>query len=194
MDLARKMTRAEVKELSDVEKKERKRLQKRINGQKIYQENREEILKKVKKYTEEHKEEVNKYQRQYTEEQRLEKAEYDRNYREEHKLEKAESDRNYREKHKEEIAEYEQTPFRKKSHKISNWVNGHGLQESKEDLDIIYELYLHQELCYSCDVKLTRDGVCSTQAVLDHDHITHRFRQICCRACNNHDSWMKYWC
>ena len=158
------MTRAEMKDLSDDEKKERKRLQKRINGQKIYQENREERLKQQKKYTEEHKEEVKKYQRQYTEEHRLEKAEYD------------------------------QTPIRKKARRISDW-KCNGLQETEEELDRIYELYLNQELCYSCDIKLTRDGVCcATQAVLDHDHITYKFRQICCRACNNLDSWMKYWC
>tara|TARA_R110000851_G_scaffold257787_1_gene410252 strand:- start:54 stop:566 length:513 start_codon:yes stop_codon:yes gene_type:complete len=158
------MSRGEYKELSDEEKAERLRLQKRINGQKLYQENREERLKQQKKYTAEHKEEVNKYQRQYAEEHRLEKAEYD------------------------------QTPIRKKAHRISEWKHS-GLQESDEELDRIYELYLNQELCYSCDIKLTRDGVCcATQACMDHDHITHRFRQICCRACNNLDSWMKYWC
>ena len=106
--------------------------------------------------------------------------------------------RKYYEEHKEERKEYDrlyyQTAAGKKVHTLGDWKN-RNLQESKEDLEWIYELYLHQELCYSCDIKLTRDGVCcATQAVLDHSHVTHRFRQICCRSCNNLDSWMKYWC
>ena len=148
MDLSRKMTRAEFNALSDVEKKERKRLQ--------------QI-----KYNEEHREERNEYNRQYREENK--------------------------EKEKERYRQYKQTPAGKKVNTISKWKT-RGLEETKEELDIIYELYLTQELCYSCDVKLTRDGICSTQACMDHDHNTNRFRQICCRECNTSDSWMKYFC
>ena len=161
------MTRAEVKELSDEEKKERKRLQKRNSDRKYREENKEKNKERHRKYNEENKEK---------------EKERSRKYREENK-----------EKEKERHRLYHQTPAGKKVYMLAKW-KSRGLQESDEELDIIYELYLHQEFCYSCDVRLTRDGVCSTQAVLDHDHITHRFRQICCRSCNTMDSWMQYWC
>ena len=169
--VVRPMTRAEYNQLSDEEKKERKRLQKSINGRKKYQENREERIAKQKKYNEEHKEEKKIYDRQYHKE--------------------------YYEEHKEEIAEklkqYQQTAAGKKVYMLAKW-KSRNLQETEEELDRIHELYLQQEFCYSCDVKLTRDGVCSTQAVLDHDHTTHRFRHIICRDCNSNDKWMKYFC
>tara|TARA_R110000787_G_scaffold20110_1_gene59780 strand:+ start:230 stop:784 length:555 start_codon:yes stop_codon:yes gene_type:complete len=102
----------------------------------------------------------------------------------------------YREEHTEKVKErhrkYSQTPAGKKFGTIAKWKYS-GLQESKEELDRIYELYLHQELCYSCDVVLTRNGVCATDPCMDHSHVTNRFRQIACRSCNTMDSWMKYW-
>ena len=181
--VVRPLTRAEMKELSPEEKKERRRLQMRNNSKKNYQENREEIIEKKKEYYEEHKEE---------------KAEYSRNYREEHTEELAEYNRKYYEenveKEKERHRQYKQTPTGKKVNTISNW-KSRGLQESKEDLDRIYDLWLHQELCNACDVKLTRNGDrCSTDATMDHDHITHRFRHVICRSCNTHDKWKEYFC
>lgn len=165
--LTRKMTRTEYNQLSDEEKAERRSLQ----DKQYYQEKREEKIAKQKKYQEEHKEEKKIYDRQYTqdnkERDREKRAEYQR--------------------------EYQQTAAGKKVRMLFKWKT-RGLDETDEELDIIYELYLHQEFCYSCDVKLTRDVVCSTQACLDHDHITNRFRQIACRSCNTNDSWMKYWC
>tara|TARA_R110000787_G_scaffold239984_1_gene346202 strand:- start:38 stop:508 length:471 start_codon:yes stop_codon:yes gene_type:complete len=87
------------------------------------------------------------------------------------------------------------TPEGRKSNKISSWVNDLGLQESREDLDRIYELYLHQELCNACDRVLTRDGNrCNTYASMDHDHDTHRFRHIICHDCNSNDKWKQYFC
>ena len=98
------------------------------------------------------------------------------------------------EKEKERKRKYRETPSCKKSFTISKWKQ-YGLQESKEDLDRIYGLWLHQELCNACDVKLTRNRVnSSTDACMDHDHDTHRFRHIICRACNTADNWKKYFC
>tara|TARA_R110002126_G_C10251410_1_gene482089 strand:+ start:105 stop:644 length:540 start_codon:yes stop_codon:yes gene_type:complete len=179
MDLSRKMTRAELKDLSDVERKERNRLQKR----KHYQENRDKILAKTKKYNEERKEEITLYNKKYYQENREITNEKSKKYYEEH-----------REEIRETKAAYFQSPIGKKSYTLSNWKQL-GLQESPEDLDRIYELRETQELCNACDVKLTRTGkYISTDTTMDHDHITHRFRHIICRGCNTHDNWMKYFC
>ena len=173
--LSSKMTRAEVRELSDDEKKERKRLQ-----QKNYD----------KKYRENHPEKYKETQRQYREENREKEKERNKKFRENH----PEKSKEYYENNIEKIKEYYQTPIGKKSKTLSKWKQL-GLEETKEDLEWIYELYLTQELCYSCDCILTRNGDNSKdQACMDHDHITNRFRQICCRSCNTQDRWMKYWC
>ena len=166
--LSSKMTRSELNELSTEERNERLRLQQKKYDRKYYQENKEENKEKLK--------------------------ESRKKYYEENK----EKSKEYYETNKEQITErhkkYRETPTGKKSITLSQWKH-YGLQESPEDLDRIYELYLHQELCYSCDIQLTRDGIkCSTQACMDHDHTTNRFRQICCRSCNTQDSWMQYWC
>ena len=164
MDLSRKMSRTEVKELSDEDKKERIRLRAKEYNIKYYQENKDKF------------------------------SEYSRKYRENNIETLLEKSKKYYQNNKEYFKEYNQTPIGKKVHTLAYWKHS-GLEETKEELNIIYELYLTQECCYSCDIKLTRGGDrCSTQACMDHDHITHRFRQICCRSCNNKDSWMKYWC
>ena len=175
--------------------------EKKLKQKEYYQNKREERLAKQKKYRETHKEQKKKSDKQYYQKNREELLAKQKKYQEEHKEEKKIYDRKYAKKyyheHKEERTEYDrlykQSPAGTKVRMLSKWKN-RGLVETVEELDIIYELYIQQEFCYSCDVKLTRDGVCPTQACLDHDHTTHKFRQICCRACNTNDSWMKYWC
>jgi flagellar biosynthesis GTPase FlhF len=195
--LVSKMTRAEVRELSDVDKKERKRLKKNISGRKYREENpeygrkyREENKEKFREKNRKYREENPEYYKKYYEENTEHMKETHRKYKEEN----PEYDRKYYQENTEYFRQYRQSPTGKKSNTISCWVNKSGLQESDEDLDRIYELYLYQELCNACDCVLTRNGVCSTQAVLDHDHDTHRFRHIICRACNNNDYWKKYFC
>jgi hypothetical protein len=179
MDLARKMTRAELNELNVEERKERLRLQ-NVNKSRKYKEKNPDYSRK---YREENPEKEKKRKKKY----------YEENLEKEKKRGKK-----YYETNQEQIIEkskkYKQTSAGKKVNTLSQWKK-YGLQETKEELDIIYELYLTQELCYSCDCILTSDGTnCPTQACMDHCHITHKFRQICCRSCNTNDSWMKYWC
>jgi hypothetical protein len=89
---------------------------------------------------------------------------------------------------------YNKLQMVKKFKYISSWKHS-GLHETQEELDRIYELYLNQELCNACDCVLTRNGDrCSTQASMDHDHDTNRFRHIICRSCNTMDNWKKYFC
>ena len=178
------MTRADYNELSDEEIKERKRLQNRNNGRKDYKRNRDERKARQKKYYEEHKEERIESNKQYYINNKTRIDERTRQYYQEKREERLEYDR-----------KYQQTPAGKKLKTINKWVNQLGLQESDEDLDRIYELRETQELCNACDVVLTRNGDrCSTDATMDHDHDTHRFRHIICRGCNSQDNWMKYFC
>ena len=183
MDLSRKMTRSEFNELSEEDKKERKRLQ---------------SINRNKKWREENPEYHKEYHKNCREENKDQIAKQKKEYRENNKEQIAKQKKEYMKKNKDKISnrhkEYTQTPNGKKSTKLSNWKN-RGLQETKEELDRIYDLYLNQELCNACDVKLTRNGDNDpTQAVLDHDHDTHKFRHIICRACNCNDSWKKYFC
>ena len=166
--LSSKMTRSELNELCDEERTERKIIQKRKSNRKYRENNPEYYEKYSKNYREENSEQLKEKSKKYYE--------------------------NNREKVNETVKEYQQTPNGKKVNTLGNWKN-RGLEESKEDLDRIYELYLTQELCNACDIKLTRDGYnSSTQASMDHDHITHRFRHIICHSCNSHDNWKKYFC
>lgn len=173
--VVRPMTRAELNELNDEDKKERRLAQKRATYHKTkhYKHNEERIKKNNTTQYQENREERKAKQKLY----------YQSNI-----------DR-CKEMGKKRYEEYKKTPNGKKIITLNRWVNDFGLQESPEDLDRIYDLRLHQELCNACDVKLTRNGDrCDTDATMDHDHKTHRFRHIICRKCNNHDNWKKYFC
>ena len=144
-----------------------KRERKLARGRINYHKHKEKNKEKRQKYYKENRDKIIEQQSEYYQENKDERQEYNK--------------------------EYSQTPSGKKSNTISAW-GQYGLRESKEDLEWIYDLFLHQELCYSCDVKLTRGVQCATQACMDHSHTTNRFRQICCRDCNIQDRWMTYWC
>ena len=181
--LSRPMTRAEIKLLSVDEKKERKLAKNRINNIKYRETHKEQLKEYSKKYSKEHSEEIKQYGKKYREEHPEKKKETNRKYIE-----------NNKEKEKERHKLYKQSPAGKKTYTLSNWKNQSKLQETREEMERLYELWLTQEICSSCDVKLTRTGTkCSTDACLDHSHTTNRFRQICCHSCNIMDNWKKYW-
>ena len=115
-------------------------------------------------------------------------------YKDANKEKISKREKEYREANKDKRKEYRQTPEGKKKGMLSTW-KIKGLQESPENIERIYDLWQTQELCNACDIKLTRDGkCCSTQACMDHDHNTNRFRHIICRSCNNNDNWQKHFC
>tara|TARA_R110002072_G_scaffold186409_1_gene343281 strand:- start:53 stop:619 length:567 start_codon:yes stop_codon:yes gene_type:complete len=164
--LSRPMTRAEIKLLSSDEKKERIKAQARIK----YQNEKDSYKERALKSYYNNRETILKKNKTF--------------YHENIEV--------MREQMKKYNKKYKQTPHGKKVATLWNW-KIYGLIETPEELDRIYELYITQESCSSCDVKLTRDGVCSTQATMDHCHNTNRFRQVCCRACNIMDNWNKHW-
>ena len=151
----------------------------------------------VRKLTAQEKRELSDEEKQ--ERRRLKKRIDTAKHSEKNTGKRAEYSRKYYEEHKEERKEYKrqynQSPAGKKLRTINEWVTKLGLQESDEDLDRIYELRETQELCNACDVKLTRNGDrSSTDASMDHDHETHRFRHIICNGCNVQDKWKQYFC
>jgi hypothetical protein len=194
--LARKMTRTELNELSDDEKRDRTKAKNRINGQKFRDKNPGNKIEYNRKWRENNPEKDKESKRKYIENNPEKIKESGNKYREENREKEKERHKKYREENPEKVKasqkKWSQTPIGKKSVELTTWKH-RDIVETPEELERIYELRETQERCSSCDVKLTRDGVCSTQATMDHSHITNRFRQICCHSCNNVDSWKKYW-
>ena len=142
--------------------------EKKLKRKEYYEKNKEKLLQKRKAYRENNKEHIAEYNKEYYEKNKEKLAEYDKNYN--------------------------QTANGKKRQAIGKW-KCRGLIASQEDFERIYSLYLNQELCNACDIKLTRNGNNSaTDATMDHDHITNKFRHIICRSCNCQDKWMDYFC
>ena len=104
-------------------------------------------------------------------------------------------DPEYREKRRQNVREYRQTPTGKKNSTKQDWKRN-GMIFTAEEFERIYNLYLTQELCNACDVKLTRGGMymTNTKACCDHDHENGLFRHIICNSCNINDNWKKHFC
>ena len=186
MELYGKMSKIDAKQLTPEQKKLRIRyLQRQYNKN-----HKEQIKEYKKKYRETHKEEIKEYYKNNKEEIK----EYYKNNKEQKKEYTKKYYENNKEYIREQKKEYYKSPNGKKSNTLSNWKTI-GLQETKEELDIIYDMWLTQELCNACDILLTRTGNnCSTDACMDHCHTTNRFRHIICISCNIQDNWKKHFC
>ena len=76
--------------------------------------------------------------------------------------------------------EYRKTPAGYKKSVISKW-KCHGL---KGDYDLIFDKYMNTTHCQKCNVEFTKERKGGRKKNMDHDHITGKFRMICCQICN----------
>jgi len=79
------------------------------------------------------------------------------------------------------MKKYRQTENGIKTGRFCNWRKA-GLVGSKEEYNIIYERYVNTTNCELCDVLL--GGRAAQRKCMEHSHITGKFRNICCVACN----------
>ena len=77
---------------------------------------------------------------------------------------------------KEYDREYRESEKGKKRYTIKNWKKS-GL---KGDYDEIYDRYIASTHCELCNQPYKN----SADKCMDHCHITHQFRNICCQSCN----------
>ena len=175
MDIYGTMSKSEARKLSPEQKKLRRKYQQKISSKIYRQNNKEKIANRCKLKVEE--------QRRFYQENKEKEAELNKLYL---ALD--------REKVTEYLKIYRQTDIGKKNGIILDW-RRYGLIASKEELERIYDLYLTQELCNACDIKLTRTGKCSnTDANMNHCKKTGRFQHIICGTCNINDKWEDYFC
>lgn len=96
----------------------------------------------------------------------------------------------YKQKNKktlaEKTAEYKKTYQGKKSHKTSEWKTKHGLKETPERIDEIFDRWFHSTHCELCNKPYKN----TKQRCMEHNHDTGHFRCICCVSCNNYISSM----
>ena len=139
---------------------------------KIYNlENKEKLKEKKKIYYLNNKENYKEYSKEY----RLENIEKLREYNKKYRLEN-------KEEISEQKKEYSKTPSCYKSYKIKDWKR-YGVIHN--DFEKLFELYVNTTNCENCNVILTRDRQnTSTTKCLDHCHISGKFRNILCHACN----------
>ena len=84
-----------------------------------------------------------------------------------------EYDREYKRK-------FRNTPGGYKKSVISKW-KYHGL---KGDYNLIFDKYMNTTHCQKCNVEFTKEKKGGRQKNMDHDHLTGKFRMVCCQICN----------
>jgi len=56
-----------------------------------------------------------------------------------------------------------------------------GLKTTPEEFEEIYKRYIHASKCELCKKEFETSG----DRCMDHSHITGKFRNVCCKKCNN---------
>lgn len=92
------------------------------------------------------------------------------------------------EKGKEAVEKYRNSEKCKKSTLIASW-KFRGIIHS--NFDELYENYIKQTVCESCNVVFNEDRKLNCWKCLDHDHSTGQFRKIVCNKCNSRDAYLK---
>ena len=77
-------------------------------------------------------------------------------------------------------------PNRHKYHTIYSWKRS-GLIAGEHETEIIYTRYVNAEFCEICN----KEFLTLRDRQMDHDHKTGKFRNICCRKCNQLKSDVK---
>ena len=75
---------------------------------------------------------------------------------------------------------YVSTPEGRKTARKANWKRRGLIWESVDELNDIYNRYLNSLRCEKCSGEYTKNN----KKCMDHDHITGKFRNILCIACN----------
>ena len=80
--------------------------------------------------------------------------------------------------------EYNKTDAGKIRRRKASWKSRGLIFDSKEEFEEIYERYINTWFCDLCNCPLHEGNVGSGKRVMDHDHVTGKFRNILCNHCN----------
>jgi len=110
---------------------------------------------------------------------------YDKKYREKNEKKIKENKKKYSKENAERLNEkqqkYRQTEAGRKSERINAWKK---MKVICDDWDALYEYYVNCWECENCGVELIEGQFGNNKRVLDHCHITGKFRNVLCHYCN----------
>ena len=126
-------------------------------------------------------EEQKKYQKQYREKNKETRREYNKQYREKNKEKLRAKNKEYRRNNLEKVREQKRVASNYLNSKKKQW-RSHGLKQTDEQIEIIYERWLKCDKCDLCGInfKLT-----NTIKQMEHCHISGCFRNFTCSKCNS---------
>ena len=145
-----------------------------------YQNNKEKMNARQKKYDESHKEEIKVKAAKYYQDNKEHLIDYQHQYNKDNPQKRSANMKKYYQKPevKERIRIYALT----KEVKVKGWIKK-GLID---DYDMVWDRYCNTELCDDCRCQLIHEGgCCNDRKCMDHCHETGKFRNILCNRCNH---------